>query len=63
VISTWQGSEILTVDRALTDISTIKISDLHHFPSGQKSPLKNGLSIKMSIFRADFYQEIPPFES
>jgi hypothetical protein len=48
------GSEILTIDRALTDLSTIKISDLYYVPSGQERPLKNGFFIKTRIFRVGF---------
>jgi hypothetical protein len=48
------GSEIFTVDRVLTDISSIKISHLYYVPSGQESPLSNGLLIKTSIFRVGF---------
>ena len=48
------GSVNSTVDRALSDLSTIKISDLHHLPLGQRSPLKNELLKKTSILRVSF---------
>jgi hypothetical protein len=62
LIGTSYGSKILTVDRPLTDLSTIKISDLYDLPLSQKNPLKNGILAKMTIFGVGFSQEIRSFE-
>jgi hypothetical protein len=42
------------IDRALKDVSNLKISDLYEAPFGQKIPLKSRFLMKIRVFRRDF---------
>jgi hypothetical protein len=57
-----QSSEIFTVDRSLTDVSSMKISALYVVYFGQESLLKSGFFMKKGFTEGFFSLDTRPME-